>query len=81
MIALVEDSKASTCLRQGPRKWMLCTEYLIILFKKFNLLASHRARIVSDIRSCLVWDKGIHARLSWIGNWHVLRILRLLRLP
>jgi hypothetical protein len=60
---------------------MLRTVYLIILFKKFNLLASHRARIVSDIWSCLVWDEGIHARLSWIGNWHIWRLLRLLRLP
>lgn len=81
MITLVEDSKASTCSRQGPREWMLRTEDLIVLFIEFNLLASQRTRVVSDVRGCLIWDKGVHAWLcwwEWVWNWPVLRILRLI---
>ena len=57
---------------------MLRAVYLIILFEELNLLASHRTRIVSDVRGYLVWNERVHAWLvAWvgIGNWLVWRLL------
>lgn len=74
MITLVEESNASTGLRQGSRLRMNGTVDLIILFVELNLLASQRTRIVSDVWSCLVRNETVEANnawLAWVGNRHI----------
>jgi len=79
MITLVEESNASTGLRQGSRLRMNGTVDLIILFVQLNLFASQRTRIVSDVWGCLIRNEPVEAWLAWVGNRHIRSWLLVLR--